>query len=150
MPLPKALSPLESAFLHVEGARTPMHIGSIGIFEGPPLRDDQGHLRMEEIRERIGTRLALVPKLRQRPHPPVLPGAPAIWVDDPTFDLSRHCPAGCGGLPLGRTGGARRRPPGRRAARRPGPDDPAIVGGTPVGSIDPGSRPDRRPPGTTP
>jgi hypothetical protein len=37
MPLPKALSPLESAFLHVEGARTPMHIGSIGIFEGPPL-----------------------------------------------------------------------------------------------------------------
>jgi hypothetical protein len=31
-----ALSPLESALLGVERARTPMHIGTVGIFEGGP------------------------------------------------------------------------------------------------------------------
>jgi len=100
----QALSPLESAFLYVEGPRTPMHIGTVGIFEGAPLRDGTGSLRMEEIRQRIGRRLALVPKLRQRVHTAVLPGAPPTWVDDPSFDLSRHVESASLGGPGGDAG----------------------------------------------
>jgi diacylglycerol O-acyltransferase len=87
---PKALSPLESAFLHIESDRTPMHIASVGIFEGAPLHDDQGLLRLEEIRQRIRHRLDLVPKLRRRVQTSVLPGAPPLWTDDPQFDIARH------------------------------------------------------------
>ncbi len=90
MSRPKALSPLESAFLHIESDRTPMHIGSVGIFEGAPLHDDQGRLRLEEIRQRIRHRLELVPKLRRRVQTSVLPGAPPLWTDDPHFDIARH------------------------------------------------------------
>lgn len=90
MTAPKALSPLETSFLHVESARQPMHIGSIGIFEGAPLRDGRGRVRIEDIRERIEQRLDLVPKLRRRIKNTVLPGAPPVWVDDPRFALSGH------------------------------------------------------------
>jgi len=30
------MSPIESSFLHVESAITPMHIGGVSIFAGPP------------------------------------------------------------------------------------------------------------------
>ncbi len=90
MSRPHALSPLESGFLHVESARTPMHMGTLAIFEGPPLRDSGGHLRLKDIRDRIEGRLDLVPKLRRRIQRPVLPGAPPTWVDDPHFDIAHH------------------------------------------------------------
>jgi len=90
MSRPSALSPLESGFLHVESARTPMHMGTLGIFDGPPLRDGLGRLRLEDIRHRIEERLDLVPKLRRRIQRPILPGAPPVWADDPHFDIAHH------------------------------------------------------------
>ena len=90
MSRPSALSPLESGFLHIESARTPMHMGTLGIFEGPPLRDGRGRLRLEDIRHRIEERLDLVPKLRRRIQRPLLPGAPPVWADDPHFDIAHH------------------------------------------------------------
>lgn len=87
---PKGLSPLESAYLHLESARTPMHIGCVLIFEGPALRDDSGQLRLDEIRDRIERRLHFVPKLRRCVHRATLPGAPAVWVDDPHFEIGFH------------------------------------------------------------
>ncbi len=67
-----------------------MHMGTLGLFEGPPLRDRQGKLRLEDIRRRIEGRLDLVPKLRRRIQSPVLPGAPPVWVDDLHFDIAHH------------------------------------------------------------
>jgi diacylglycerol O-acyltransferase / wax synthase len=87
---PQALSPLESAFLAIERARTPMHIGTVGIFEGGALRDSVGRIRIDEIRDRLERRLDPAPKLRCRVQSAVLPGAPPVWVDDSAFDIARH------------------------------------------------------------
>ncbi len=86
----RALSPLESAFLLLESRRAPLHMGSVGIFEGDPLRDAHGRLRLGDIRSRIERRLDLVPKLRCRVQASVLPGAPPVWADHPQFDIARH------------------------------------------------------------
>jgi diacylglycerol O-acyltransferase / wax synthase len=59
------LTPLDASFLYMESDHTPMHIGSIGIFEGGPLHDARGFLRLEEVRNEVQSRLHLVPKLRQ-------------------------------------------------------------------------------------
>ena len=90
MPDAKALSPLDSAFLHVESDGTPMHMASIGIFEGASLVDADGSLRLDDLRQLISSRLDLVPKLRQRPSPGLLHEAPPTWNDDPEFDISAH------------------------------------------------------------
>ncbi len=67
-----------------------MHMASIGIFEGPPLHDADGNLRIDDIRGLIASRLELVPKLRQRASQGLLGEAPPAWVDDPDFDLAEH------------------------------------------------------------
>jgi diacylglycerol O-acyltransferase / wax synthase len=84
------LSPLDAAFLHMESARTPIHMGSIGIFEGDPLRDRQGRLRMDEIRAEVESRLHLVPKLRRRVRFPLAKASMPVWADDPHFDIAQH------------------------------------------------------------
>jgi diacylglycerol O-acyltransferase / wax synthase len=82
------LTALDASFLHVESERTPMHMASVGIFEGGPLYDDEGNFRIGDIRRLITSRLALVPKLRQCPSPGLLGEAPPVWSDDPGFDIS--------------------------------------------------------------
>jgi len=90
MTLVERLSPLDSAFLYMESARTPMHMGSIGIFEGDPLRDWHGRLRTDEIRAGVERRLHLVPKLRRRVRFPLAGESMPVWVDDPHFDIAEH------------------------------------------------------------
>ena len=85
-----ALSPLDSLFLHLESPRTPMHMGSIGVFEGAPLTDADGRVRIEELRRRVDTRLRLVPKLRQHLSSSPLMLLPRRWEDDPAFDIAAH------------------------------------------------------------
>ena len=86
----EALSPLDSAFLHAEDDGIPMHMASIGIFEGRELEDADGELRLEDLRRLISSRLHLVPKLRQRACPGLLREAPPTWNDDPDFDIRAH------------------------------------------------------------
>jgi diacylglycerol O-acyltransferase len=77
------LSPQDASFLHIEDAVTHMHIGPIGIFEGPPPSQ-------EEARSAIEAKLPLVPRYRQRVHfVPFDIGRP-VWVDDPHFVLDYH------------------------------------------------------------
>jgi WS/DGAT/MGAT family acyltransferase len=79
----QTMSPLDASFLHVEDAVTHMHIGSVGIFEGPAPGSD-------ELRSAIATRLPLVPRYRQKVRfVPLALGRPA-WVDDPHFNLDYH------------------------------------------------------------
>ena len=84
------LTPLDAAFLHVESDRTPMHIASVGMFEGGPLYGADGTLRIDDVRRLIASRLDLVPELRQRPAKGLLGGAPPVWLDDPDFEISQH------------------------------------------------------------
>lgn len=78
------LSSVDAGFLHMEdGTDAHMHIGGIGIFEGPPLAED-------DLFDHIGRRLQLVPRFRQKlAFPPLNTGRP-LWVDDPCFNLHYH------------------------------------------------------------
>jgi WS/DGAT/MGAT family acyltransferase len=84
------LSLLDAFFLYLESPATPMHTGSLAVFEGGPLRDRRGVLRMGPIRDGIAERLYLVPKLRRRVRFPVGALAAPVWVDDPDFDVTFH------------------------------------------------------------
>jgi diacylglycerol O-acyltransferase len=79
----QTMSPLDASFLHVEDAVTHMHIGSVGIFEGPP----PGH---GDILAAVAARLPLVPRYRQKVRfVPLALGRPT-WVDDRHFNLEYH------------------------------------------------------------
>ena len=77
------LSPLDASFLHVEDDVNHMHIGSIGIFEGPP--PEYG-----ELTRTIAGRLHLVPRYRQKVATVPLSLARPAWVDDPHFQVEYH------------------------------------------------------------
>jgi diacylglycerol O-acyltransferase len=77
------MSPLDASFLHVEDAVTHMHIGSVGIFEGPAPS-------LEQVTAAIAAKLPLVPRYRQRVRFLPLAIARPVWVDDPHFNLDYH------------------------------------------------------------
>jgi WS/DGAT/MGAT family acyltransferase len=77
------LSALDVSFLTNESSSAHMHVGGICIFEGPPPSYD-------DLLDHVRSRLALVPRFRQKlAYPPVPTGRP-FWVDDPAFNLSYH------------------------------------------------------------
>ena len=79
----QTMSPLDAEFLHIEDTVTHMHIGSVGIFEGPAPGPG-------EVREAIAARLPQVPRYRQKVRfVPLALGRPT-WVDDPHFNLDYH------------------------------------------------------------
>ena len=77
------LSALDTAFLHLEDAGNPLHIASVGIFDGPAPGQP-------EVRRALARKLPLVPRYRQRVlQVPLQVGRP-VWADDPGFDLDDH------------------------------------------------------------
>jgi diacylglycerol O-acyltransferase len=77
------MSPVDSSFLHVENDTTPMHIGAVSIFEGPPPP-------FEELRAMVAGKLGLVPRYRQKIRFVPLAVGPPVWIDDPHFSLDYH------------------------------------------------------------
>ncbi len=77
------MSPIDSSFLHVENDATPMHIGAVSIFAGPPPP-------FEDLRTMVAGKLGLVPRYRQKVRFVPLAAGPPAWVDDPHFSLSYH------------------------------------------------------------
>ena len=84
------LSALDAGFLALEGPDTPMHVGSVILFEGAPLRDRRGRIRVAPMRELIEARLDLVPRYRQIPASGPLGAGRPFWVDDACFDIAHH------------------------------------------------------------
>ena len=79
----QTMSPMDASFLHIEDGVTHMHIGSVGIFEGPVPAEDA-------VRSAIAGQLPMVPRYRQKVRfVPLTLGRPA-WVDDPHFNLDFH------------------------------------------------------------
>ncbi len=77
------LSGVDVSFLTNESSSSHMHVGAIMIFEGPPPGYD-------DLVEHVGSRLALVPRFRQKlAYPPAQTGRP-FWIDDPTFNIEYH------------------------------------------------------------
>ena len=79
----ETMSALDASFLHVEDAVSHMHIGSVGVFEGPAPPQDA-------VLAAVAAKLHLVPRYRQRVRFPPLALARPIWVDDSHFHLDYH------------------------------------------------------------
>src|SRR5215218_5112851 len=81
------LSPLDDSFLAVESPTAHMHVGWAAVFERPSSGRGPS---FEELRAHIGSRLARMPRCRQKLSSTPLDLDAPCWVDDPDFDLSRH------------------------------------------------------------
>jgi len=79
------LTPLATAFLDAEDAdpAASLAIGSFAIFAGPAPS-------FAEFAATIANRLPLIPRYRQRLRTVPFGLAAPAWVDDPSFDLTRH------------------------------------------------------------
>jgi WS/DGAT/MGAT family acyltransferase len=79
------LTSLDASFLYMEESTTPMHVGSVMVFQPP----DQG-FDYDRLVSLIANRIAFVPRYRQRIRE--VPGrlANPVWVDDVDFDITYH------------------------------------------------------------
>ncbi|HEY9351197.1 MAG TPA: wax ester/triacylglycerol synthase family O-acyltransferase, partial [Acidothermales bacterium] len=79
------LTPLDVSFLYMEESTTAMHVGGVAIFRVP----DSG-FDYDQFVELISSRIAFVPRYRQRIR--TVPGrlANPVWVDDEHFDVTFH------------------------------------------------------------
>lgn len=84
------LSALEAGFLYLESPTTPMHVGSVGVFDGTGWHDRRGRLRIRALRALISKRIEASPRLRQYPVWPLGRLSRPHWMDDPGFDIDRH------------------------------------------------------------
>lgn len=79
------LSALDAAFLYLEDATTPMHVGGVVVLRRPKSGFDY-----DRLVALIEQRLALVPRYRQKViHVPGRLARP-VWSDDPDFDITYH------------------------------------------------------------
>ncbi len=77
------LSPLDTSFLHVEDDVSHMHLGLIGVFEGPPPPHD-------ELLAALEPKLHSAPRYHQRVRFVPLEAGRPVWHDDPHFALGYH------------------------------------------------------------
>ena len=85
MGVPDRLTSLDASFLYLEESTTPMHVGSVMVFDPP--EDGFDYDRLVQL---VSTRIAFVPRYRQRIRQ--VPGrlANPVWVDDENFDVTYH------------------------------------------------------------
>src|SRR3954462_2308735 len=77
------MSALDSGFFFAESENTPMHVGSVAVFEGPaPTYGDVVRLLL--------SKLPVVPRYRQRVREVPLQLGRPVWVDDPHFQILYH------------------------------------------------------------
>lgn len=87
----QTLSGLDGAFLHLETPETPMHVGSLHLFDLP-----RGHEVGHDgdfhaaIRRLMARRLHLAPVLQRKLAPMPLQFANPAWVHDDAVDLDHH------------------------------------------------------------
>ena len=82
------LSAMDASFVYLETPHTPMHIGSVGIYD--PSTAPGGFVRFKDILQFVGSRLGGARSFRQRlvrvpfdlDHP--------YWIEDPEFDIEFH------------------------------------------------------------
>jgi diacylglycerol O-acyltransferase / wax synthase len=84
------LAAADAVFLRIETPHEPQHVGSLSVLEGAPLRDVDGRIRFDDLRDHVARRTHRVPRLRQRiMEVPYNQGRP-VWVDDERFDIDYH------------------------------------------------------------
>ncbi|HEU4978426.1 MAG TPA: wax ester/triacylglycerol synthase family O-acyltransferase [Solirubrobacteraceae bacterium] len=83
MPPPDRLSALDCAFLDLETARAPLHVGWTLRFDGRPPS-------LAALRRHVDGRLDALPRFRRRVVRPALGLGDPYWADDDSFDVARH------------------------------------------------------------
>ncbi|MDV6011578.1 wax ester/triacylglycerol synthase family O-acyltransferase [Haloechinothrix sp. LS1_15] len=83
--MPDRLSAVDASLMYMEDASTPMHVGSLAVFERPATGFD-----FCSVRALVQQRLSYLPRYRQRVM--AVPGnlARPVWVDDVDFDITYH------------------------------------------------------------
>ena len=77
------LTAVDASFLSNEKSNAHMHVGALLIFEGPPPK-------YTDLVEHVRSRLALVPRFRQKLVVPPLEMGRPFWADDVNFNLTYH------------------------------------------------------------
>ena len=77
------MSAQDASFLHIENDQSPMHVGGVSIFEGPPPP-------FTEVMAMVESKLPLVPRYRQIVRFVPFGLARPVWADDPHFNLGYH------------------------------------------------------------
>jgi hypothetical protein len=77
------MSAQDAMFLHVENDVTPMHIGGVSIFEGPPPA-------FGDLMAMVAATLDHTPRYRQKVKSVPFGVSEPVWVDDRYFELSYH------------------------------------------------------------
>jgi WS/DGAT/MGAT family acyltransferase len=83
----KSLSGLDGAFLHLETVETPMHVGSLHLFELPVGYEGDFHA---DIKQQMRKRLHLAPVFTRKLAPMPLQFANPVWVEEDKVDLDYH------------------------------------------------------------
>ena len=78
------LSSVDAGFLHMEEEGAHMHIGALGVFEGPPPS-------IESFRAHIDARLPQLPRYRQRIQEMPLGTGRPLWVEDTSSGGAAFC-----------------------------------------------------------
>src|SRR3954453_13498744 len=77
------MSPTDAGFYYAESENTPLHVGSVAVFDGPaPSYGDLVRLLL--------SKLPLVPRYRQRVREVPLSLGRPMWIDDPHFQILYH------------------------------------------------------------
>ncbi len=82
------LSGQDASFVYLETPHTPMHIGSVGIYD--PSTAPGGFVRFKDILEFVGSRLGGARSFRQRLVRLPLDLDHPDWIEDPDFDIEYH------------------------------------------------------------
>ncbi len=83
------LSALDNSFLVLEKPNSYMHVASTQIFEGGPLRTEDGGIDATALRKMVASVLHLIPRYRQKLAYIPIENHP-VWVDDDRFNLDYH------------------------------------------------------------
>ena len=86
----KSLTPLtglDAAFLYLESAGTPMHVGSVMLIELPARRSYDFHQALLAL---VAERLPRTPALRRVLHEAPLGLGHPMWADSPKLELKKH------------------------------------------------------------
>ncbi len=87
---PEPLSPEDATLVCATTPEAQLLIGAVCRLDGGPLRDADGELRVDDLRQHVLARLALIPRFRQRVQRVPFDLARPVWVDDADFDIDRH------------------------------------------------------------
>jgi diacylglycerol O-acyltransferase len=83
----KALSGLDGTFLHLETPETPMHVGSLHLFDLPSAYRGDFHA---DVKRQMKIRVHLAPVFTRKLAPMPLQIANPVWVEEDKVDLDYH------------------------------------------------------------